>query len=77
MIWGWLLGKWGRFVALAGAVLAAVAAMRWDARRDAIRDKEIEDKEADHDRADEIRRRVDAARNGGGLHPDDRRGYRD
>jgi hypothetical protein len=77
MIWSWLLTKWGRIAAIAGAVLAAVAALRFDARRDAVRDKEHEDKEADNERADEIRRRVDAARVGGGLHPDDRRGYRD
>jgi hypothetical protein len=77
MIWGWLLSKWGRIVALAAAALGALAAVRWDAKRDAVREKKQEDMEADHGRAEEIRRRVDAARTGGGLHPDDRRGFRD
>lgn len=77
MIWGWLLSKWGRLVAIAGVVLGTLVAVRWDAGRDAVRDKEQDDMEADHGRAEEIRRRVDAARTGGGLHPDDRRGYRD
>ena len=77
MIWSWLLSKWGRIATLISLALTAVAALRWDAARDAVREKQQKDKEADHERAEDIRRRVDAARAGGGLHPDDRRGYRD
>jgi hypothetical protein len=60
----WLKSRVVQIGLAIGAVLAAVAALRHDARKDGRREAITDAKERDHDRADEIRR-------------DDDRGYRD
>lgn len=77
MLLAWLRGTWiGKAAVWLILGVGTVLLIRRDAARDATRDmiKEIED--ADREKADRIRDRVDAARRGGGLH-DDARGYRD
>lgn len=71
------LGQW---LAIAGAVLLAVWAARWDAYRDGRRDQKLETNDVDENRAAETRRRVVAARERferDGLREDDDRGFRD
>jgi predicted homoserine dehydrogenase-like protein len=44
----WIMGsRVGRWLALAGAVIMAVAALRWDAARDAIKDAKHKQAKAD------------------------------
>lgn len=81
-IWIWLTNKWARSAALlAGALLfvgAFLAKFRRDAYNDGARDERLEAKEADDDRAAQIRDAASRASRTPGVPPtDDTRGYRD
>jgi hypothetical protein len=77
VILAWLRGTWiGKAAIWLILAAAAVLLIRRDAAKDATRDRSKEIEDADREKADRIRDRVDAARRGGGLH-DDTRGYRD
>lgn len=73
MIWTWFAARVAWLIAVVAAVFAAVGLLRRDAKQDATRDM----KEADRDKADDIRDRVAAVRRPDGVSDDDRRGYRD
>lgn len=75
MIWGWLTSKLTQLAALVAAALGVFAVVR----RGAKKEQEAEQKDADRERANEIRRRVDESRRQRVRGPDaeDDRGYRD
>ena len=74
--WAWLAGsRLGRYAAAAGLAVAAVAGVYLRGRSEGREDAQREAREADHDRAAEIRETAAEARADGlsdGRSPDDR-----
>jgi hypothetical protein len=66
-----------REIALAAGALIAILAILRRAERSGERNERLRQKEADHDRARQIRDAVDGVDRDPGVRPDDRRGYRD
>jgi hypothetical protein len=72
-VWDWLVGN----VAWIGGLLAALGGAVFALRRDAKKDLLNEQKVKDHEQADDVRRRVTAARERMRNNPDRDVGYRD